>query len=68
MSDDGPTTTPMLYELWEYDDGHAFVVRDKDDAKYRHHFKPALAGESNVQMTRTIEAATYNEAMQALYD
>ncbi len=58
----------MLFELWEYEGGHTFIGRDDDEAVYRHRLEVALAGESDARLAWSIEAATYNEAMQLLYD
>ena len=58
----------MLYELWEHEGGHAFIGRDEDEAAYRHRLDVALAGEGDARLAWSIEAATYNEAMQLLYD
>ena len=68
MSNDTSTERPMLWELWEFDGGHSFIAHLDDDAVYRHGLEQALAGETNVRMTWTVAAVTYNEAMQTLYD
>ena len=58
----------MRYELWEHEGGHTFVGRDDDDEQYRLRLEQALRDECDVRMIWSVEAATYNEAMQALYE
>ncbi len=58
----------MRYELWEHEGGHTFVGRDDDDEQYRLRLEQALRDECDVRMTWSVEAATYNEATQALYE
>lgn len=67
-ADSPPERNDMLYELWEHEGGHTFIGRDNDEAQYRRRLEQALKDEVDVRMTWSVEAATYNEAMQALYE
>lgn len=58
----------MIYELWEHDGGHTFVGRDENEDSYRIRLARALEGECNVRLTWSVEADSYDEAMQLLYD
>jgi len=57
----------MVFELWEFDSGHAFIERSEDSA-YANTVQRLHVTEPNVRLTWTVQAVNYNEAMQALYD
>lgn len=58
----------MLFELWEFENGHSFFVRAPGEEGYRAQLRQLGLDEGNARLVWTVEAESYNEAMQALYD
>jgi hypothetical protein len=58
----------MVFELWESESGHAFFERASNAEAYRIQVQQYLTDDSEAKHVWTVEAATYNQAMQALYD
>jgi hypothetical protein len=58
----------MVFELWEFDNGHSFFERASDEAGYRAQLRQYELDGGHARHVWTVEASTYNEAMQALYD
>jgi len=58
----------MVFELWEFDHGHCFLERDSDEAKYIAQLRQLDLAECNARHVWTVEAKTFNEGMQLLYD
>ncbi len=58
----------MRYELWEYDSGHTFFPVDADEAAYLDRIRQLKQEEAEAHRTWTVEAGSWNEAMQLLYD
>jgi hypothetical protein len=56
----------MVFELWEYENGHTFLERHPDAEVHQRRLSELV--EHNAQHVWTVEAASYNEAMQLLYD
>jgi hypothetical protein len=57
----------MVFELWEFDSGHAFIERT-ELSDYAANLQQLHVTEPNARIAWTVEAASHNEAMQALYD
>ncbi len=58
----------MLFELWEFENGHSFFERPSEEARYVAQLRQLGLDQGNARHVWTVEAETYNEAMQALYD
>jgi hypothetical protein len=57
----------MKYELWEYDHGHSFF-EVAGEAAYLDRIRQLKREEPEARHTWSVEAETYNKAMQLLYD
>lgn len=58
----------MQYELWEYDGGHTLFEATADEAARLERIRQLQRQEPEARHTTTIEAGSWNEAMQKLYD
>lgn len=58
----------MKYELWEYDGGHTLLEATADEAARLEQIRQLKLQEPEARHTWTIEAGSWNEAMQKLYD
>ena len=58
----------MRYELWEFDGGHSFIDAGGDEAVYLERVRQMKIDEPDARLAWTVEAGSWNEAMQALYD
>jgi hypothetical protein len=58
----------MRYELWEYDHGHNFIEVPPDETAYLDRIRQLKLDEPHARHTWTVEAKSWNEAHQALYD
>ena len=58
----------MRYELWEFDGGHTFFEVDSDEAAYLERVRQMKLEEPGTYHAWTVDAGSWNEAMQALYD
>lgn len=58
----------MRYELWEHDGGHTFFEVDSEEAVYLDRIRQLKLEEPDSHHAWTVEAASWDEAMQALYD
>ena len=59
----------MLCELWEDDSGgHCFFERAKTEAEYRMQLRQNGLEAGEKKLVWTVEASTWEEAMQLLYD
>jgi len=59
----------MIFELWEFENGHSFFERAADDTAYFAQLRQlGLDEEAGARHVWTVDATSYNEAMQALYN
>ena len=56
------------YELWEHENGHTFFEAQADEPAYQERIRQLKAEEPLAEHTWTVEADSWNAAMQLLYD
>ncbi|HEY3963427.1 MAG TPA: hypothetical protein VGM05_02650 [Planctomycetaceae bacterium] len=58
----------MRYELWEYENGHTFFEVAGDEAAHDAQVRQLKLDEPQARLAWTVEAGSWNEASQFLYD
>jgi len=58
----------MVFEYWEFEDGHTVFSPSSDPTEYQQQLEMYDLTEDGCERMWTFEANSYNEATQAVYD